>query len=582
MPSPRSNLSPARIANREIPIIAVLTVAGLVLRLCRPGRLGLIHFDEGIYAIAGLWSVSPRSLAGLDPMVIPYAPAGYPVLVGLAYLGLGVSDVAAILVSILAGTITIAAAAWLARRTFGAGAGAAGAALVAFSGAHVAFSRMALTDASFLLCWVIGLICGQRFLERPGPGRAIGLGLSVGLAQYFKYNGWLIGAIVVLAALIGMGVDASERERLRLRATWGYGLLAALCAWLTYWPWFGFVESHGGYAGLLRHQRSYLGGAGSWPVHLRLQLEQMSALSGGPIWNTVGPLGAFTAGALSVLAGKPIRHYRGLVAAAVVPLVSVIIPFAYSLMGPTLIFDDRVRRSNAVRLLASAWLVMSILTPFYHPYARLWLPLQLLGWVTVAGYIRAAFVAVHAEPDTRSDGTEPVSSRRSHAGPWIAGILFVGAIEFLGTDLFRRPTIGPGGLPGPLAPADSLRNAVKQALSDLPSETRGLRLLVRPPVVFYLGGRIPSRTEPNLARLLEFTDRQTWALIDVAQLRQEGDLKTARSRLLSRWEIVHEYPTFLNLPTLLDVDPGAARAGDSELIAEPLWLLRPRMVGANP
>ena len=104
MPSTRSNLSPARAADREISIIAVLTVAGLVLRLWRPGRMGLVHFDEGIYAIAGLWSVSPRSLAGLDPMVIPYAPAGYPVLVGLAYLGLGVSDIAAILVSIVAGT----------------------------------------------------------------------------------------------------------------------------------------------------------------------------------------------------------------------------------------------------------------------------------------------------------------------------------------------------------------------------------------------------------------------------------------------------------------------------------------------
>ena len=107
-------------------------------------------------------------------------------------------------------------------------------------------------------------------------------------------------------------------------------------------------------------------------------------------------------------------------------------------------------------------------------------------------------------------------------------------------------------------------------------------MLVRPPVVFYLGGRIPARTEPNLARLLEFADHQTWALVDAAQLRQEGDLKTAKSRLLARWEIVHEYPTFLNLPTLLDVDPGAARAGDSELIAEPLWLLRPRTVGAIP
>ena len=98
-------------ADREILIIAVLTVVGGVLRLWGLGRLGLVHFDEGIYAIAGLWAVSPRSLAGLDPTVISYAPGGFPFLVGLAYLGLGVSDIAAILVSIVAGTLTIPAVA---------------------------------------------------------------------------------------------------------------------------------------------------------------------------------------------------------------------------------------------------------------------------------------------------------------------------------------------------------------------------------------------------------------------------------------------------------------------------------------
>ena len=138
------------------------------MRLWGLKRLGLIHFDEGIYAIAGLWSVSPGGLAAIDPTLIAYAPPGFPILVGLSYLLFGVSDLAAILVSVLTGTLTIPATAWLARRTFGAGAGAFAAALVALSGFHVAYSRMALTDASFLLFWVLGLICGQRFLERPG------------------------------------------------------------------------------------------------------------------------------------------------------------------------------------------------------------------------------------------------------------------------------------------------------------------------------------------------------------------------------------------------------------------------------
>src|SRR5208283_531684 len=114
-----------------------------------------------------------------------------------------------------------------------------------------AFSRVALTDASFLLFWILGLVCGQCFLERPRISSAIALGLSVGLAQWFKYNGWLLGMFVMLAAFLGILVDSKERQRPRIRALWGFGLLAALVAGATYWPWFSFVESHGGYAGLL-------------------------------------------------------------------------------------------------------------------------------------------------------------------------------------------------------------------------------------------------------------------------------------------------------------------------------------------
>ena len=228
---------------REISVSPCLTLAGAILRLWRPGRLGLVHFDEGIYAIAGLWSVSPRGLASLDPTVIAYAPPGFPFLVGLAYLGLGVSDVAAILVSIVAGTLTIPAAAWLARRTFGAGAGAAAAAFVASSGLHVAFSRMALTDASFLLFWVLAI--GLR-PAIPGTARAlaepIALGLAVGLAQLFKYNGWLLGVIVVLAACIGVLVDAERAAANEAAAIWGLACSPRLVAGVVYWPWFRFVE----------------------------------------------------------------------------------------------------------------------------------------------------------------------------------------------------------------------------------------------------------------------------------------------------------------------------------------------------
>ncbi len=303
-------------------------MAGAVLRSWELPRLGLSHFDEGIYAIAGLWSLSPRGLAVWIPTLIRLRAARFSDPGRLSYLVLGVSDLAAILVSILAGTLTIPATAWLARRTFGAGAGAAAAALVAFSGFHVAFSRMALTDASFLLCWVLGLVCGQRFLERPRFSSAVALGLSVGLAQCFKYNGWLLGAIVVLAAGLGIVVDPKERQRPRApgclgigaarRARGRRGLLALV-------PFRRVARRIRQTAGT--HQ-SYMGGVGSWLPHLRLQLEQMAALSGGPAWNVTAYLAAVFCCELVLLpVGKPNRTRASLLRLAFCALGVLLFPY---------------------------------------------------------------------------------------------------------------------------------------------------------------------------------------------------------------------------------------------------------------
>src|SRR5262249_36527439 len=102
---------------RESLLIALLTLVGSILRFWAFPRLSLTHFDEGLYALAGLWIPSREGLPGLDPGVIPYSPPGFPLLVGMAYLVLGVSDYAALVVAILAGIGTIPVAGWLGRRT---------------------------------------------------------------------------------------------------------------------------------------------------------------------------------------------------------------------------------------------------------------------------------------------------------------------------------------------------------------------------------------------------------------------------------------------------------------------------------
>ena len=197
-------------ARREVLAVALVTLVGMIVRLAGLGRLGLSHFDEGAYASVGLWVSLPGGLAGMDPDVLSYAPPGFLALVGVSYLVLGFQDLAAIMVSELAALATIPLTGWLGRRVFGPGAGVAAAALAAFSGAHVAFSRMALTDALFLLGWIAVMAAGLLFLKRPGVGRALLLGLSVGVAQNLKYNGWLSVIVVGLAAV---GVCSSRGGR---------------------------------------------------------------------------------------------------------------------------------------------------------------------------------------------------------------------------------------------------------------------------------------------------------------------------------------------------------------------------------
>ena len=95
------------------------------------------------------------------------------------------------------GPLTIPAVAWLGRRTFGPGSGFGGGRVLRDSRARTSPSPgWRLTDASFLLAWLVAMGLGMRFLERPGPAARWRWAWSVGLAQQFKYNGWLAGGIV--------------------------------------------------------------------------------------------------------------------------------------------------------------------------------------------------------------------------------------------------------------------------------------------------------------------------------------------------------------------------------------------------
>jgi dolichyl-phosphate-mannose-protein mannosyltransferase len=563
---------------RESLVVIALTMVGAVIRLWSPGHIGLIHFDEGIYALAGLWVFSPRGLLDLDPTLIPYAPPGFSILVGLSYLFFGVGDVAAVLVSIVSGTLTIPAVGWVARRTFGGGAGAAAAALTALSGAHITFSRMALVDASFLLFWVLAIGQGQRFLERPKPARAVLLGLAVGIAQLFKYNGWISGVIVALSAGFWLLVHPAERKSRTTIATWGWGFVAALVAAMVYWPWYQFVEWHGGYSALLAHQRSYLGGLSSWPGHWSVQLDQAAALSGGPVWLGCGGIAASVGMLLSVgdFGARGRFLFRILVEAISLSALCLIPELSWWVcviwISIALIQRKGIETLPAYFLLIG-WVTLSFLTPFYHPYARLWLPVHAFGWIIMGG----VFVGVRTSVEIAGRGSRWTWNLASDPLPWFALICILsGVSDAISYDLSREAA--PIRL---LEPSDSVRLACRAVGKEIPSDVKSLRVFARRPSIFYLalGGGVAVFIQPDLNHLLEQGgDRTSWALLDMAMLRQDNVSEEDLSRSMPHWVVVRDIPTMLNMATLLDIEPAAARSGTLNVLAS-LRLLRPKRAG---
>ncbi|WP_161602269.1 ArnT family glycosyltransferase [Tautonia marina] len=556
---------PRRLGRETVWVIA-MTMLGAGVRLKGLGTLGLDHFDEGIYAQAASWVFAEGGLRALDPALIPYAPPGFPFLVGLSYQLVGVSAAAVILVSILTGVLTIPVLAWLARRTFGQGAGAATAALVALSGPHVLFSRTGLTDATFLLVWSLAMLAGVRFLDRPGVRSAIGLGFLVGLAQLVKYNGGMTGLIVALTVLIAAIRPGAGRDA--LPKSLGFGLLAAAVALLVYLPWFLFVERTTGYAGLLAHHRSYVDGVAGWWPNWQQQMAQAAALVGltrtGNSWLAISVALAWIGAAIgqgrSVRSWKRFRHLGPLLALilAVVSLASPAnLPYWAALIwAPVLVwFDTR----PSARLMAVWFLVMAVSTPLYHPYARLWLPTLAASWMLGGGLIAAVLCwlrGVRDEPET-------IPTRRS-----LQPLRHVVAIAVVGVLLAE---VGPWVLPDrvrwfpdPLAPSDGSRNAAEFLRAELPEAPLGapassVLVYARPTVGYHYvlaGGTNPIRVLADLEALRTDSARSgTLALVDAAM----GVTMTPEQVLELQdagWRLTSDQQTSISIASLLDVRPG--------------------------
>ncbi|GIW89413.1 MAG: hypothetical protein KatS3mg108_3737 [Isosphaeraceae bacterium] len=555
-------------SRRELGLVALATLVGLALRGWNLSQLGLDHFDAGIYALGGLWVTSPRGLAALDPGLIPYAPPLQPIGIGLAYLLLGISDTSALLVSIVAGAAAIPVAAWLAWRAFGAGAGAAAAWLLALNGPHIAFSRSGLTDPLAALTLLGALVLGASFLERPRWVGSVLLGLAVGLAQNAKYSGFLAGVIVALAWLVGLvreggGRGGAESARVAGRVAPGVerlpsagsplrtlvlGLLAALVAGICYAPWFGFVQSQpGGYGALLKHHAGYVSGWAGWPGAWQLQLSQAIALSG----RLVGPLS--WAGLAWVAAGLAAVIVRMGLTSPPVATMSRWVGLAAGAIGlaaaPNLAWWSALALSlgrllnprPAGRLVAIGWATLSLLTPLYQPYARLWLPIEALSLVLLSGLVAGG------REGSPLETAEPKSRGRLVA-VWV-GCALLG--------LGQRARVADP-LPGVLGPSDSVRAAVVGWEADRAG--RPLRVLARPPVWFYLASRgLPFVRLESVASLAVPARAGDRAVVDTELLERGPD--DGWQKLSLFWTIRSSAALRLSLPAALDANPTQAHRG---------------------
>jgi hypothetical protein len=227
------------------------------------------------------------------------------------------------------------------------------------------------------------------------------------------------------------------------------------------------------------HHRGYTDGLSNWPGNLWTFLEQQRALSGAHGW--VGPLlGGMGALAIS---GLSVR----LILLAFVGLSAIAGFFAgdaaFWLVGPILALLS-TWRSRPHMACHSLWLVsLFALTPIYHPYVRLLLPLTIAGWLAFGWFVGNVFER------TNATAALPTNLRRWPVWPAFTAAT---AVILLAIPVVRslRDESGADGEP------TTLQLACKEALSRVPTD-EPVHCFVRPPVLVYAAHRQIRLMDPD-------------------------------------------------------------------------------------
>ncbi|HXT58068.1 MAG TPA: phospholipid carrier-dependent glycosyltransferase, partial [Pirellulales bacterium] len=409
---------PSPLTLRQKLALAVIATIAAALRFETLEQTSLAHFDEGVLASGafGVWLNGPFHFNLAQPL---QAPPLFPWFVAAAHQ-LTHTDwvIMGKMVSAVFAAATVPLVFLLARRVHGNLFGLAAAGLLAGSDLHVAYARMALTDAPLTFWFTLSMYCLFRLFEatvandkRRLIGLALAAGLATGAAWNTKYNGWMpLAAAFTTLAWVGLrdrfwrGARRTPGDlQPRLRRAGMACLAAAIVAGVCFLPWCLFVDRSfaGGYRAVTENHLSYFGGPAEWPRRAWQLAVSLSAFRHyGWLLSLIAAAVFFAASGIRAWrvarrddARRPHRlivpsviALAGLFAALTLGADLTLILLGAAAIVPALVFG------HWQHVLLAVWLgAFVVMTPLYHPYTRLLLPAMpaaicLALWLLDAGW----------------------------------------------------------------------------------------------------------------------------------------------------------------------------------------------------
>ncbi len=359
---------------RELWLVTALTAVAFGMRVWQLQHAGLSQFDEGVYVFSGLGLVDPSQPHRLFPDQQKFSPPVYFSLVALSYLLGGISDRSAIFVNVVLGTLTVPALWCVARQWVGGPAAVAAAAMLAVAGNHVELSRVALTDVTFALVFLLALGAVRWALDATRTASSIAAGLVVGLAWNTKYHGWfalVLGAMVIAARWRVEGEPlAALRQRIK---SW---LIMSAVALLCYLPWTLFIQGQSG---------ATAGWAAYFATMLRINWIGNLVIHAQRLWMLESPWSRASVGAALLLVAlvrtaRPRLSRRALFLA----VLGAILGAAGTAVGLSIWVawrEWRSRPSTGVWLAIAVVVLWIVMAPLYQPYFRLLLPFSIATFI---------------------------------------------------------------------------------------------------------------------------------------------------------------------------------------------------------